>query len=262
MARKNRNGSRQRTYPAQPQRSSTPRDRKARTTPPREGYGEIIPVPPTPRRKTPFVAATEAQAVLYTTLHANTTTFATGPGGTGKTHVAIEVAVEKLLSDHTSTLLLTNPGMEIGVKLGFLPGDKDEKIALSLRPMTNILRKILGVSHFENLYRAERIIFEPLGMILGNTYDNAMIVFDEAQNSTRAQMKALLIRLGHGTKLAICGDYVEQCFLKEPNGLEDAIARIGKMPSVGHVDFTVDDIVRSDFCKQVILAYRDSEPGL
>jgi phosphate starvation-inducible PhoH-like protein len=256
MSRQSRRG---RSESRRPDKSSyrekmSQRDTKTRTTPEKEGFGAYIP----PHQHT-FDPRTENQRILYSIIKASDATFATGPGGTGKTHVAIEVGVEKLLSDRSSQLVLVNPGIEIGVKLGFLPGGKDDKIALSIRPMTNILKKLLGTVQFEDFHRTERILFEPLGSVLGNTYDNAMIVFDEAQNSTPEQMKALLIRLGHKSKIAICGDYLEQKFIPGRSGLEDALSRIGKMPGVGHVDFTLEDIVRSSFCKRTIAAYRGVE---
>jgi phosphate starvation-inducible PhoH-like protein len=127
-----------------------------------------------------------------------------------------------------------------------------------MRPMRDILTKLLGASHLENLMNAGRIMFEPLGSILGTTFDNATIIGDEMQNSTPQQMKALLTRVGHDSKIVIAGDYQEQKFIEGMSGMEDAIRRLKSLSSVGHVEFTADDIVRSGFCKDVILAYRNS----
>lgn len=199
---------------------------------------------------------TERQRQLGASIRVNTATLATGPAGTGKTHVGIAEEIPAFLKDRKRCFVLTNPATEIGEKLGTLPGDKDDKVAISTRPLRDILVKILGATHVDNLVRAGRIMFEPLGSILGTTFDDATIIFDEAQNSTPEQMKALLTRVGHRSKVVVAGDYKEQKFIPGMSGLEDAIGRIGHLPSVGHIEFTPDDIIRSGFCKDVILAYR------
>lgn len=220
----------------------------------REGYGEVVPF----TGKT-FHARTENQARLFSFIGAYDCTFATGPAGTGKTHVALAWAVPFLKAKPCNKIVLTNPAVEIAEKLGTLPGNKDEKIAVSMRPMRDILTKLLGASHLENLIHSEKILFEPLGSILGTTFDDAIIVLDEAQNATPEQMKALLTRVGQGSKIILAGDFKEQKFIDGMSGLEDALKRLGRLHTVGHVEFTVDDIVRSGFCKDVILAYRDGE---
>jgi phosphate starvation-inducible PhoH-like protein len=205
-----------------------------------------------------LVYKTENQRLLGSSCRANVCTFATGPAGTGKTHIAIAEAIPHLKMHKDNILVLTNPATEIGEKLGTLPGDKDEKIAVSTRPLRDILLKLIGSSHLDYYVEAGKILFEPLGSILGTTFDNAVIVFDEAQNSTPQQMKALLTRVGQRSKIVIAGDYKEQKFIDGPSGLEDAIKRLEHLRDVGHIEFTPDDIVRSGFCKDVILAYRDN----
>lgn len=223
----------------------------------REGYGEIISF-----TKPTFTPKTSGQRKAYATILANTATFLTGPAGTGKSHCAIAVGIPFLLSNNKNKLILTNPGIEIGQKLGILPGDKDDKIAVAVRPMRDILVKLLGAAHVESLVKLERVIFEPLGSILGCTYDDAVVVLDEAQNSTPSQMKALLTRVGHNTKIVLAGDYKEQKFIDGMSGLEDSLNRLKHLHNVGHVDFTMEDIVRGDFCKSVIGAYRDNDEVL
>lgn len=181
---------------------------------------------------------------------------------THNTHVAIAVGIPFLLSNNKHKLILTNPGIEIGQKLGILPGDKDDKIAVAVRPMRDILVKLLGAAYVESLVKLERVIFEPLGSILGCTYDDSVVLLDEAQNSTPSQMKALLTRVGHNTKIVLAGDYKEQKFIDGMSGLEDSLNRLKHLHNVGHVDFTMDDIVRGDFCKSVIGAYREENDVL
>jgi len=205
----------------------------------------------------PIEYLTENQRILGSCIRANDATFATGPAGTGKTHVAIAERLPRLIEDRKHRFILTNPAHEIGEKLGTLPGDKDEKIAVQMRPMRDILHKLIGASHLENLMENERILFEPLGSILGTTFDNATIIFDEAQNCTPQQIKALLTRVGQDSKIIIAGDPREQKFIEGVSGMEDALKRIGHLRGVGHVAFTADDIVRSGFVKDVILAYRE-----
>ena len=204
----------------------------------------------------------ENQRLLISAIKANIATFATGPAGTGKTFLAIVVACGLLKIGIIKQIILTKPAFEIDEDLGTLPGDKDEKMMVLTKPMRDVFIKIIGSSHFENLVRSEKICFEPLGSILGCTFDDAFIIIDESQNSTPSQMKALLTRTGLRSKIVICGDAFEQKFIEGQSGLEDALLRLCHLPNVGHVNFTVDDIVRSGFTKDVILAYRRdlSEP--
>lgn len=229
--------------------------RRARENEAQSGGPSKVVVPISIRKKLEYL--TENQRILGSLIRANTCTFISGPAGTGKTHIAICEQLPWFFSSKDNILVLTNPATEIGEKLGTLPGDKDDKIAISTRPLRDILVKALGASHVDNLVEAGRILFEPLGSILGTTFDDATIIFDEAQNSTPEQMKALLTRVGKRSKIVIAGDYKEQKFIEGRSGLEDAIKRLGHLRDVGHVEFTPDDIVRSDFCKDVILAYRE-----
>jgi phosphate starvation-inducible PhoH-like protein len=236
----------------------TYREKMARNAHAKAGRSEVSDnVVPINIRK-PLDYLTENQRLLGCSIRVNTCTFATGPAGTGKTHIAIAEQLPMLFKDKSFKMVLTNPAVEIGSPLGILPGDKDEKISGFVRPLRDILTKILGASHLENLVGNGRIMFESLGSILGTTFDDAMIVLDEAQNSTPAQMKALLTRVGQRSKIVIAGDAFEQKFIDGTSGLEDALKRIGHLSGVGQVDFTADDIIRSGFCKDVILAYREN----
>lgn len=180
-----------------------------------------------------------------------------GPAGTGKSFVALNIGCELLLNNIIDKIVCLKPNTEIDEELGILPGGKDEKLAVLYNPVRQILTKILGASHFENLIRNQKIILEPLGSILGMTYDNAIMIVDEAQYTTPGQMKVILTRLGENTKVVICGDYKEQRFEDGISGLEDAYKRLRYKDSVGSIEFESSDIVRSPFTKQVIESYRE-----
>lgn len=124
-----------------------------------------------------------------------------------------------------------------------------------MKPMFVILSKLFGRARLESLIKMEKVVFEPLGNILGNTYDNAMIIIDESQNTTPNQMMALLTRTGERSKVVVCGDYRKQKFIAGRDGLEDAVKRFNDTPGVSRVDFGIEDIVRSGFCRLAVIAY-------
>lgn len=231
------------------------RERKIRQKSPNENFGVFV----KPMSESTFKPITEKQRILVSSIRSNTLTFATGPAGTGKSFCALGVGVQLLKAGIIDTIVCLKPAVEIDSELGTLPGGKDEKLAVLYNPMRHILIKLLGKSHFENLLRSEKILFEPLGSILGMTYDNAMVIIDEAQHSTPSQMKVLLTRLGENSKVVVCGDYREQQFTHGLSGMEDSLKRLRHGHGVGIVEFEADDIVRSPFTKQIILAYRETE---
>ena len=254
MARKNRPVTSERN--GQQRKTTRSRREAGSETPPwKDGFGGYE-----RRQKVTFVPESENQERLVNSIRVNECTFATGCAGTGKTYCTINEAVDMFLAGIVKQLIFTKPGMEIdSKKLGTLPGGKDDKIAMDVRPMRNVLNKRLGASHVENLVRSEKIIFEHFGSILGNTYDDAFVFLDESQNTTPLQMFIFLSRLGRRSKTVVAGDYKSQKFVDGQSGLEDALNRLGRDPNVGHINFTPDDIVRSGFCKSVILAYRDED---
>jgi phosphate starvation-inducible PhoH-like protein len=232
---------------------NTPRNRKARSgAREREGYGEVVQL-----KVDQFKPKTDGQRLLVASIKTNCLTFADGPAGTGKSHVAIAQACELLKSNKIERIICTKPMCEIDERLGTLPGNDQEKIAVSVKPMHQLLEKMLGSGHLDYLVKAEKVVFAPLGSILGLTFDNAFVLMDESQNSTPAQMKVFLTRVGHNSKVVVAGDAKDQKFIEGLSGLEDALRRLKNKEEVGHVRFTPDDIVRSSFCKEVILAYRD-----
>jgi len=222
---------------------------------PKSGYGEVVPIN---NYRFRIKGMNPNQDKLISSIKAQTLTFADGPAGVGKSYVSIGVGCEMLLSGQINQIVCLKPSQEIDSELGTLPGNKDDKLDVLYKPMKQIFIKILGKSHFENLVRSEKIVFEPLGSILGMTFDNSLVIIDESQHSTPAQMKILLTRLGEGSKVVVCGDYREQKITSGISGMEDAMYRLRYKRGVSVVTFTPDDIVRSGFTKDVILAYRET----
>jgi phosphate starvation-inducible PhoH-like protein len=223
---------------------------------PKSGYGSVVPVN---SQRFKIKGITDNQNTLLATIKAQTLTFVSGPAGCGKSFCALGVGCELMLDRKIDMIVCLKPSQEIDSELGTLPGDKNEKLDVLYNPMKQILIKNLGRSHFENLFRMEKILFEPLGSILGMTYDNALIVIDESQHSTPMQMKILLTRLGKNSRVVVCGDFKEQKITPGISGMEDALKRLRNKKGVGVVELTADDIVRSDFTREVILAYRETE---
>ena len=241
------------------------RDTKARNNarPEKEGYGKYHDSA-NDNSKIVIDPRTERQRILLSTINANTLTFATGPAGTGKTHIAVGVGVRGLVAQRKQfkRVIFSKPDVEIGEKLGTLPGDVNEKTAVRKRSMSDIASKLLGANRLERMEESGEIVFEPLGSILGLTFDDALVVLDEAQCITPEQMRAILTRIGERTKYVICGDFKEQKLSSMTGkcGLEDALERLEYEDSVGHVNFRLEDVVRSAFCKNVIRSYRDHDP--
>lgn len=228
--------------------------RKTSTTPQKSGYGSY-----TAQTKVELIPQTDRQRILISTINASDATFATGSAGTGKTWCSVLCGVLEVLNKNKDRLILTKPSFEIDSPMGFLPGDEQEKTAPLRRSMIDILNRALNPNHVECLMNSGKVVYEPLANILGLTFDNAFIVVDESQHMTPMQMKALLTRVGNYSKIVMCGDYKGQKFLGGRSGLEDALARLGNLPNVGHIDFTSADIVRSGFCRQVVEAYDTDE---
>ena len=152
-------------------------------------------------------------------------------------------------------IILTRPNVETGRGLGFLPGTLEEKYAPYLEPFDNVFTRSLGKGFYEYALKAKTIEPKPLGFMRGATFDNCIVLLDEAQNATKEEMKMLLSRIGKNCKMIISGD-VDQSDIPD-SGLSDAIHRLDCIPDIEVVRFMDDDIVRSKMCKQIILAYRD-----
>lgn len=182
--------------------------------------------------------------------------FAVGPAGTGKTYIAVALAVRALKNKEIKRIIITRPAVEAGENLGFLPGDLQEKIDPYLRPVYDALDDMIPGEKLK-YYRENRIIeIAPLAYMRGRTLSNAFILLDEAQNTTSMQIKMFLTRLGHNSKLIINGDRT-QIDLKpnQTSGLEEAVTVLRNVKGIGFVELTHNDVTRHPIVKDIIKAY-------
>jgi phosphate starvation-inducible protein PhoH and related proteins len=191
-------------------------------------------------------------------LHAiknNDIIFGVGSAGTGKTYIAASYAASELFHRRTDKIILTRPNIETGKSLGFLPGTLDEKYAPYLDPFDNIFTKSLGKGFYEYSLKSKNIEPKPLGFMRGATFDNAIVLVDEAQNASVSEMKMILSRIGKNTKMIFSGDSEQSDILI--SGLQDAVNRLKNIQGISIINFLDSDIVRSRLCKQIIMAYRN-----
>lgn len=186
----------------------------------------------------------------------NDITFGIGPAGTGKTYLAVAMAVAALKRGEVERIILTRPAVEAGESLGFLPGDLQEKIAPYLRPIYDALNDIFGADHTQRLMERGVIEIAPLAYMRGRTLDGAFVILDEAQNTTNAQMKMFLTRLGFGSKMVVNGD-ISQIDLPHGtrSGLVSAKRILKDIKSIKFVQFTAEDVVRHPVVARIINAY-------
>lgn len=187
-------------------------------------------------------------------IHSNDIIIGTGPAGTGKTFIAASYAASELYHRRVKKIILTRPVVETGASLGFLPGTLEEKYAPYLAPFENIFVKTLGKGFYEYALKNRDIEPIPLGFMRGSSFDNCIVLVDEAQNCTKEELKMLLSRIGKNCKIILSGD-TEQSDI-DNSGLEDAVHRLRNLKGIEIVKFEDNDIVRSAMCKQIILAYR------
>lgn len=190
-------------------------------------------------------------------IHNNSVVFGIGSAGTGKTYIAATYAAGLLFHRNIDKIILTRPNVETGVGLGFLPGELEEKYAPYLEPFEQVFIRALGRGFYDYALKNKNIEPRPLGFMRGANFDNALILCDEVQNMTKAELKMLLTRLGRNSKIILSGD-PDQVDIQN-SGLIDAVSRLEGLPDIEVVRFTDDDIVRSKMCKQVIIAYKDKK---
>lgn len=195
------------------------------------------------------------QGLYLDAIKSNSVIFGVGSAGTGKTFVAASYAASQLFHRNINKVILTRPNVEVGNGLGFLPGDLTEKYAPYIAPFESIFTGCLGKGFYEYSLRQKVIDPQPLGFLRGATFENCIILADEMQNATKAEFKMLLTRLGKNCKIIISGD-PDQYDISN-SGLEDAVTRLDRIKDVEVVRFRDEDIVRSEICKRVIIAYKN-----
>lgn len=189
--------------------------------------------------------------------------FGTGPAGTGKTYLAIAMAVTAFKNEEVGRIILTRPAIEAGEKLGFLPGDLQSKIDPYLRPLYDALYQIMGAESFQRNMEKGLIEVAPLAYMRGRTLDNAFIILDEAQNTTPAQMKMFLTRIGFGSKVVITGDATQKDLAPgTKSGLDVALRVLRKVEDIGICELTSSDVVRHPLVQKIVKAYEDYEGQL
>jgi phosphate starvation-inducible PhoH-like protein len=199
---------------------------------------------------------TSNQKKFIEAVKTNDVVFAVGPAGTGKTYIAVALAVRALKNKEIKRIIITRPAVEAGENLGFLPGDLQEKIDPYLRPVYDALDDMIPGEKLK-YYRENRIIeIAPLAYMRGRTLSNAFILLDEAQNTTSMQIKMFLTRIGHNSKLIINGDRT-QIDLKpnQKSGLEEAVGVLKNVKGIGFVELTHADVARHPIVKEIIKAY-------
>jgi len=207
-------------------------------------------------RKKPVEPRTDAQKAYVHSLMENELAFGIGPAGTGKTYLAVAVAVSKFISGDVDRIILSRPAVEAGEKLGYLPGDMKDKVDPYMQPLYDALNDFLPGKQLAKLIEEKRIEIAPLAFMRGRTLANAFVVLDEAQNATSMQMKMFLTRLGEGSRMVITGDRSQVDLPRGVvSGLSDAERLLKGIKGVGFNYFTSKDVVRHPLVAAIIEAY-------
>lgn len=196
------------------------------------------------------------QAILQ-----NDVVFCVGPAGSGKTYLAVAVAVASLKQERIRKIVLVRPAVEAGESLGYLPGDMQAKINPYLRPLFDALREMIDHEQLRRYTEMDLIEVAPLAYMRGRTLNDAFIILDEAQNTTVAQMKMFLTRMGRGSKIVVAGDITQVDLPPSvPSGMIDALRRLQGIEGLGHVTLTEGDIVRHKLVRDIVRAYEEGPP--
>jgi phosphate starvation-inducible PhoH-like protein len=211
------------------------------------------------RRKT-IVPRTAAQAVYMQALARDEIIFALGPAGTGKTYLAVAQAVAQLMTGTVQRLILSRPAVEAGEKLGFLPGDMKDKVDPYLRPLYDALYDCMPPEQVERRLASGEIEIAPIAFMRGRTLADSFIILDEAQNTTREQMKMFLTRFGQNSRMVVCGDprQVDIPGGDRMSGLADAVEKLEGVEGFGTIRFTTADVVRHPIVGRIVEAYEGS----
>jgi len=203
--------------------------------------------------------STKRQLRYTQAMLANDLTFCIGPAGTGKTYLAVAVAVSMLKKKQVRRIILARPAVEAGEKLGFLPGDIQAKVNPYLRPLFDALEDMMDFSQMRKFMELDIIEIIPLAFMRGRTLNESVIICDEAQNTSPLQMLMVLTRLGHGSKMIITGDITQIDLPKgQKSGMIEAIDRLRRIKGIGVVELTRSDIVRHRLVQNIVRAYRNS----
>jgi phosphate starvation-inducible protein PhoH and related proteins len=208
-------------------------------------------------RKSPIVARSANQRAYVEAIQKHDVVFGIGPAGTGKTYLAVAMAVAALKKEQVDRIILTRPAVEAGEALGFLPGDLEQKITPYLRPLYDALRDMLEAEEMERAIARQTIEVAPLAYMRGRTLNNAFVILDEAQNTTTEQMFMLLTRIGLNSKCVVTGD-VTQIDLpaNRRSGVVEALQALKTVPGIATVYFTERDVVRHELVRAIINAYQ------
>lgn len=220
---------------------------------PDTAYGNVLRF----TKKQEFRPQTDAQERYLSAIQSSKLIFGIGPAGVGKTYVVSAHAAQELMDKRIEKVIVTRPNIEVGRGMGFLPGELEDKFKPFLEPFESIMIERMGKGAYEYAVKAEKICPKPLGFLRGATFNDAIVILDEAQNCTPAEMKMFLTRIGKNCTVIVDGD-LDQCDLNERNGLVDALERLHSVPGVSIIEFTEEDIVRSGIVKAILKAYRKS----
>ena len=201
---------------------------------------------------------TVGQKLYVDAIKKNSVTFGIGPAGTGKTYLAVCMAVAAFKSKQIEKIVLTRPAVEAGEKLGFLPGDLQEKVDPYLRPLYDALQELLGLETYGKLMERGAIEVAPLAYMRGRTLSDAFIILDEAQNTTREQMKMFLTRMGEGSKMVVTGDITQIDLDGKESGLVHAASILSEVEGIGVCKLTAKDVVRHPLVMRIVRAYEQA----
>ena len=208
----------------------------------------------------PVKAKTLGQQRYMKAISKNTITIGVGPAGTGKSYLAVAAAVAAFREKAVNRIILTRPAVEAGERLGFLPGDLQNKVDPYLRPLYDALYDMLGAETYQKYLERGNIEVAPLAYMRGRTLDDSFIILDEAQNTTREQMKMFLTRLGFGSKIVITGDITQIDLPSDKvSGLKDAVRILDNVPDIAICRLTASDVVRHALVQRIIAAYETAE---